>query len=844
MWGSTAVVWAICLACIQPAVFPWILPFRSDKDRPRPAQTALSEKVECFSDYMTLQIPRSRVQGLRQWLSRILHLPGAQKAPDHLDALLARCGYLLHPAREGHFIFRALYSACFVKKEKANYRLEIRIFQKGAQRWKQTESYIMKCPAITSRLGQQSVRCDPEFIQVSRPLPPTIEGGQTLWLLSLRGELVASLEDASLMGLDVDIGATTVTIQSSRQDLLQRQEMENTCLELLPLWLVSGIYAYSFEAVCPPVSSWPGSEVFVYIPKQGRGLVKRGSFTEETLSPRSLQVHQSDTFTVTEDRDFVIISIPSAMLLKFQPCQEGEAPGMQAFYRVDVSLSFVETISPVHWTVENFFQCVGSREELPVSTATPKTTSSPLSPGQETPPVEVPYATSSQVQDTQLAALEEPSRDFVHLLPEKSFKPEPAPFLKTTGPAGGSQESTAWLFLRAIKDQRGSQVSPEKAGIPLPLQTSATLPLEPMGATQADHTPSHPVFLASTSLTTYLSSEISSPGWPSWRPDGSKMLLESGPSLTLTESPGAMRAEQDSTQSSKSPFLLTALSRETVASVEPIPGESTHISEEFQLSMRPSISSLAEEGVVSHPAPRMSQEISHIVKAEGPPQSDCDPSRKGAKGYLDLPFSEPSQVMKGLELSTQLGTDTTFITPRGRQPEASAHLNISGREPPEMHRVGPAAPLTAFPKSPLPFASKNLAAPCEEELDRTPHPELAPTWPEGWHEWEASHTTRPLPSYTPRFPAPAETTLPSLGEPGTLFPDDQGVLPQQEPSESILPGPEVQLWPGMVAWAGTTLSASLRGWCLTRQADLRGWKWDLKRSQEEEAGGNAARNAN
>lgn len=48
---------------------------------------------------------------------------------------------------------------------------------------------------------------------------------QTPWMLSLRGELVASLEDASLMGLDVDIGATTVTVQSPRQELLQRQEV-------------------------------------------------------------------------------------------------------------------------------------------------------------------------------------------------------------------------------------------------------------------------------------------------------------------------------------------------------------------------------------------------------------------------------------------------------------------------------------------------------------------------------------------------------------------------------------------------------------------------------------------
>lgn len=36
---------------------------------------------------------------------------------------------------------------------------------------------------------------------------------------------MASLEDASLMGLEVDIGATMVTIQSPRRELLQRQEV-------------------------------------------------------------------------------------------------------------------------------------------------------------------------------------------------------------------------------------------------------------------------------------------------------------------------------------------------------------------------------------------------------------------------------------------------------------------------------------------------------------------------------------------------------------------------------------------------------------------------------------------
>ncbi|KAK7811119.1 hypothetical protein U0070_016059 [Myodes glareolus] len=108
------------------------------------------------------------------------------------------------------------------------------------------------------------------------------------------------------------------------------------------------------------MSSQPGSEVSVYIPKQRLGLVRRGLRVEESLSPRFLRVHQSNTFTVTEDRDFVVVSIPAGLLLPDQPCPDArESPGTQAFYRVDLSLAFAEMVSPVHWRVENFFQCVG-----------------------------------------------------------------------------------------------------------------------------------------------------------------------------------------------------------------------------------------------------------------------------------------------------------------------------------------------------------------------------------------------------------------------------------------------------------------------------------------------------
>lgn len=42
---------------------------------------------------------------------------GTTRAPSHLDSLLTKCGFLLRPAQEGGFIFRALYSGCFVQKE-------------------------------------------------------------------------------------------------------------------------------------------------------------------------------------------------------------------------------------------------------------------------------------------------------------------------------------------------------------------------------------------------------------------------------------------------------------------------------------------------------------------------------------------------------------------------------------------------------------------------------------------------------------------------------------------------------------------------------------------------------
>ncbi|XP_051029836.1 uncharacterized protein C1orf127 homolog [Phodopus roborovskii] len=778
MWASSeAVVWAICLACIQPAVFPWILPFGSNKDRPRLAHGALTGKVECFSDYMTLQIPRSHVQGLRQWLARVLHLPGTKRAPGHLDPLLTKCGFLLQPAHEGGFIFRALYSGCLVHKEEANYRLEIKMFQKGAKRLKQSDRYIMKCPVATWRLGEQRVRCHPSFIQVSRPLPPQMDGGQSPWLLSLRGELVASLEDASLMGLDVDIGSSTVTIQSPRQGLLQREKVWNTSLELLPLWLVSGSYAYSLKAACPLASSQPGSEISVHIPKQRLGLVRRGAGVEEFLSPRSLRVHQSNTFRVAEDRDFVVVSIPALMLLQDQPCPEAkESPGTQAFYRVDLSLAFAEMVSLEHWTVENFFQCVGPREELLDSTATLRTTPPTLSPGWETASAEVPSAASHQFQIPQTAALDEPLQRVVHQPAKETIKLEPAvPFMQITRPEGGSWVSTASPFPSAIQEHHGPQTPPNKVDlIPHPW-APATLSSESMEASQTGPRPSQPVFLSPTSMTTHLSSEVSSPPRPSWRSDGPQMLLGFEQSVPLTEVPRG--PSQDPAQPSGSPFPLEELARETVKSTEfkgPIPGEPAHNSEEFRPLTRPFPSSLTEEGLIFHHAPRRPQEMLPIIKAEEPLQNDQDPSGEEARGYLDLSTSEPSHSIEGLGLTVLLGTDVTFTTPRGRQPYISTHLGTSSPELPGRHSVGPAVPQATLPRNLLTSTSEKPATTSEGGVDRTLLLEPVPVWPEGWHELRAAHTASPLPSHTQSLLAPTEAILLHSSEPGILIPDGTG----------------------------------------------------------------------
>uniref|UniRef100_A0A8C2V0W5 Chromosome 1 open reading frame 127 n=1 Tax=Chinchilla lanigera TaxID=34839 RepID=A0A8C2V0W5_CHILA len=747
---------AICVACIQHLVFPQILPLRAGRERPRPVLGVSTDKVECFSDYMTLPIPRSHVAGLRRWLGRILQLPGTLRAPGQLDSLLAQCGYFLHPAPDGNFIFRALYSACFVRKERENYRLEIRMLHQGVKRLERSVGYVMKCPATVSRLGRQSVHCDPTFIRVSRPLPLRSDSRQNPWLLSLRGELVASLEDASLMGLYVDISTTMVTVQSPRQDLLQRQAVLNKSVELLPLWLVSGGYAYSLEAACPPVSSRPGSEVLVHIPRQRLGLVKRGSHFEEALSLKSLQVHQASTSTVTESKDFVVVSIPAAALLQAQPCQEPRgAPGTQAFYSVDLSLEFTESATPVLWTAENYFRCVGSETELPASAATLKTPSSRLPPEPETPPAGSLPSASSQSQDTGPATL---------------AQLEPGPVLQTATerPTERSWVSAAPVSPGAPLDQGCPQAPLGETGLPQPSPASATLSSGPPGAVQAGPRPSQRNLPASTASATYLSSEASFPPSPSWRSDPSEASLGSGQPVTPTTS-----SQQDPAHSPGSPLPAGV----DVAVMEP-----TQAGKEFQPSTRPRVTRLAEESGSPH-SRRLPQETSPVAEAERPPESGRHLPGGMSRESLDRSSPRLRQGTEGPRLTTLPGTDATFFSPGGWQPDTGAGLGTLGPEPPGRPRISPAGSLTGLPESPVASTSKRPATPSVEGSDRAPDLESAPEGTVGWPEW-GTRTPGPLPLSTLSLQVPAGSAAPSLAEPGNPFPAGHRALPPHDPPEA------------------------------------------------------------
>ncbi|KAE8591800.1 hypothetical protein XENTR_v10018575 [Xenopus tropicalis] len=307
--------WVLCLLFVMFDETFSAFPFGNGRIQFDPIRENSSDNIECFLDYMELWVPRKQINGLVLWLSQIMRFPVSLSSLDRSNQQLSRCKYFLDADADGNFLFRVHYTGCYVQTQEGFYKLEIHMVKKTSSGRGQSNRYLMRCPAMTAQLGREKLRCDPNYVQVSRPIP----------------------------------------LGNSNDQILDRQ------IDNLHLWLAHGFYAYSLEASCPSVSQHPGEEVILHIPKQRVGLVKRGSYSADILTLKNLIVGQSAnvTVTVTENKQFVVINIPSHEVLQRQDCYTtiGNNPGVQFFYCIDLVLEFTEMAYPINWTLENYYEC-------------------------------------------------------------------------------------------------------------------------------------------------------------------------------------------------------------------------------------------------------------------------------------------------------------------------------------------------------------------------------------------------------------------------------------------------------------------------------------------------------
>ncbi|XP_067826487.1 uncharacterized protein C1orf127 homolog isoform X2 [Heptranchias perlo] len=341
------------------------------RDRPsQVTENTTGEDVECFSEYMELWIQKERIDVLKQWLIKALQIPVGLGTPDQLNNFLADCGYSLTTDQNGNDLFRVQYNGCFVQHEGNYHLLQVIVWKREAANGGRHEEFIMKCPMVILVAGKESVLCSPEYFQLTRSLPKGNVDGLFSWSLLFRGEWLVTLEDASLIGLRVAMNETDITIQGKRRGLLITQEVMGTIVEVLPLWMVSGYYAYSMETSCSPVSVF-SEEINIPIIKKRMGLVKRRSYNKDKLILKSITVKQVATYTVMENKDFVMISIPKVFMQETQACHESiRAMDLQPFIKVNVKLIFEEMVNEVHWSLENYFDCKSSSvmaETMPFS---------------------------------------------------------------------------------------------------------------------------------------------------------------------------------------------------------------------------------------------------------------------------------------------------------------------------------------------------------------------------------------------------------------------------------------------------------------------------------------------
>ncbi|XP_016368679.1 uncharacterized protein C1orf127-like isoform X5 [Sinocyclocheilus rhinocerous] len=290
--------------------------------------------VECFSEYMELWIHRMRIEGLRLWLSGLLRIQVGLVSMENLNHQLSSCGFALHRDLEKNYIFRVMYSGCFVQLEHGNYVIVLNLLKRVSRLGGRTQKFLMKCPAVLAPPNREYIQCDSDFIQVTREIPVDNWNNELDWSLALSGSLVVALEDSSLIQVFKSEG------------------------HFLPLKLVSGHYAYSMEATCPNVNQSSSEDTVLHVYKRRMGLTKRGGYQNETLSVSSVIVEQTDTFTWSETSDFVQLIIHTSHIQQKKECigQAGEEL-QQNFYKIDAVLTFKETNHKMHWTMENTSPC-------------------------------------------------------------------------------------------------------------------------------------------------------------------------------------------------------------------------------------------------------------------------------------------------------------------------------------------------------------------------------------------------------------------------------------------------------------------------------------------------------
>ncbi|XP_035499976.2 uncharacterized protein C1orf127 homolog isoform X1 [Scophthalmus maximus] len=312
--------------------------------------------VTCFSEYMEMWIHSARIEGLRVWLSGALRSQVNLASQDHLNLQLSVCGFSLHKDPHKNFIFRVSYTGCFVQQQRGFHVLTLNLVKRINRLGGRRHSLMMTCPVGSALPNREKVQCDPENIQVIRQVPHDNWNKELQWSLSLSDHLIVAVEDASLIQMDIVLDGPDIAVQGRRREILSPVTVMENEGEFLALKLVSGLYAYSMEAVCPTVTTSTAEETVLHIFKRRMGLTRRGSDDNEGLTVSDVSVNQTDDFTVHETREFVSLIIPTTQILQTKTCADSKQL-VQPFYRVDVVLTFKETNHKMHWTMENTLPC-------------------------------------------------------------------------------------------------------------------------------------------------------------------------------------------------------------------------------------------------------------------------------------------------------------------------------------------------------------------------------------------------------------------------------------------------------------------------------------------------------